>query len=323
MRYLIAAAAIVLIAAQPLPGTWTSGPAMPVACSEVAVATAGKTIYVIGGYANGSADQSSALAFHPVVQNGRITGSWRTVAPLPRGLNHIAAVGYHGKIYTFGGFSAQNDAAVSDANIYDPVTDRWSALPSLPHPLGAISAAVLGDEIHLVGGRDAHSVATHVVYDPNVKRYSLRAPLPVGRDHMGLVADDSRLYAIGGRIDTPAHNTSYVDIYNPATDAWKSGAPMPSPRSGMAVALYNGGIFAIGGEASGMAAAYAANERYNPAGNNWTEFSPLPQGRHGTGAAVIGRRIYLPGGAPVPGGSRQSDTLLAFKVDFYTISLQR
>jgi hypothetical protein len=91
----------------------------------------------------------------------------------------------------------------------------------------------------------------------------------------------------------------------------------------MAVALYDGGIFAIGGEASGMASAYAVNERYSPAGNNWTEFSPLPEGRHGTGAAVIGRRIYVPGGAPVPGGSRQSDTLLAFKVDFYTISLRR
>lgn len=323
MRYLIAAAAVVLIAAQPLPGAWTSGPPMPMACSEVAVATAGNTMYVIGGYANGSVDQSSVLAFHPVLQNGRITGTWRAVASLPRGLNHIAAVGYHGKIYAFGGFSAQNDVAVSDANIYDPVTDRWSALPSLPHPLGAISAAVLGDEIHLVGGRDAHSVATHVVYDPRVKRYSLRAPLPVGRDHMGLVADDGRLYATGGRIDTPAHNTSFVDIYNPTTDAWKSGAPMPSPRSGMAAALYDGAIFAIGGEARGMAAAYTTNERYNPAGNVWGEYAPMPEGRHGTGAAVIERRIYVPGGAPIPGGSRQSNTLLAFKIDSYTVSVRR
>ena len=302
MRYVITAAAVVLIAAQPLPGAWTSGPPMPAACSEVAVATAGNTIYVIGGYANGGVDQSLALAFHPIVQNGRITGSWRSVAPLPRGLNHIAAVGYHGKIYTFGGFAAQNDAAVADANVYDPVTDRWSALPSLPHPLGSISAAVLGDEIHLVGGRDAHSVATHVVYDPGVKRYSVRAPLPVGRDHMGLIAYDGRLYAVGGRIDTPAHNTSYVDIYNPATDAWRSGAPMPAPRSG-------------------MAAAYTTNERYNPAGNVWSEYAPLPEGRHGTGAAVIERRLYVAGGAPVPGGSRQSNTLLVFQVDRYRMPL--
>ena len=80
MRYLIAAAAVVLIAAQPLPGAWTSGPPMPMACSEVAVATAGNTMYVIGGYANGSVDQSSVLAFHPVLQNGRITGTWRAVS---------------------------------------------------------------------------------------------------------------------------------------------------------------------------------------------------------------------------------------------------
>jgi Kelch motif len=254
VRHLIATAAIVLVAAEPLPGTWASGPQIPVACSEVAVATAGNTMYVIGGYANGSVDQSSVLAFHPVIQNGRITGSWRTVAPLPRGLNHIAAV--------------------ADANVYDPVTDRWSALPALPHALGPISAAVLGDGNHLVGGRDAHSVATHAVYDPGIKRYSVRAPLPVGRDHTGLVA-------------------------------------------------YGGRLHAIGGEARGIAAAYTTNERHNPAGNVWSEYAPLPEGRHGTGAAVIERRIYVPGGAPVPGGSRQSNMLFAFKIDSYTISIHR
>jgi N-acetylneuraminic acid mutarotase len=305
-------AAIALIAAASLPGQWASGPPSPVARSEVAVATLDRQIYVIGGYANGNVDQRLVQVFRPVKQNGQVDGEWHDVAPLPRGLNHVGAVGYRGKLYAFGGFAEQNDAAVADANVYDPATNQWSPIAPLPHALGSISVAVLGGEIHLVGGRDVHSVRTHLVFDPAANRYLERAPLPVGRDHMGLVGFEDRLYAVGGRIDTPARNTSYVDIYDPATNTWASGQPMPTARSGMAVALYEGKIFAIGGEERGMSRAFVTNEGYNPSTNSWSEFAPLPDGRHGTGAAVIGKRLYVSAGAPVPGGSRQSNTLLIF-----------
>ena len=339
-------AAIVLIAAASLPGQWASGPPLPVARSEVAVTTLGDDIYVIGGYANGNVDQSLVQTFRPIARCGhapgistviscaKVVGTWRGAAPLPRGLNHVGAVGYHGKVYAFGGFAAQNDSAVSDANVYDPKANLWSAIAPLPRALGSVSVAVLGDEIHLVGGRDVHSVGAHLVYDPATNRYSTRAPLPVGRDHMGLVAFKGRLYAIGGRIDTPAHNVGNVDIYDPHADAWTSGAPLPTPRSGMAIALYRdkivttdqsgrswvsypARIFAIGGEESGMASAFTTDEAYDPSTNHWSEYAPLPEGRHGTGAAVVHdfeESLYVPAGASVPGGSHQTDTLLIYRV---------
>lgn len=312
-------AALTFVGAAPsLQGAWAAGPSLPVARSEVAVATLDNRIYVIGGYADGNVDQSLVQVSQPFARppgTPHITVTflpWRDVAPLPRGLNHIAAIGYRGKIYTFGGFSAQNDAAVSDANLYEPVGDKWSPIAPLPRALGSVSVAVLGSQIHLVGGRDFHSVRTHFVYDPATNRYSELAPLPVGRDHMGLVAYGGKLYAIGGRIDTPAHNTSYVDIYDPNKNAWSSGRPMPTARSGMAVAVYRGTIFAIGGEARGMSRAFMTNEGYDPTTNLWEEYAPMPDGRHGTGAAVIGGRLFVPAGAPVPGGGRQSNTLLIY-----------
>lgn len=316
---LFAVAALTLVgAATSLPGTWSSGAALPVARSEVAVATVGDRIYVIGGYANGNVDQSLVQVSQPFARPAgtpHITVTflpWRDVAPLPRGLNHIAAIGYHGKIYTFGGFSAQNNAPVDDANAYDPAGDKWSPIAPLPRALGSVSVAVLGTRIHLVGGRDVHSVRTHYVYDPATNQYSELAPLPVGRDHMGLVAYGGKLYAIGGRIDTPAHNTTYVDIYDPNKNAWSSGRPMPTARSGMAVAVYRATIFAIGGESQGISQAFTTNEGYDPMTNLWGEYAPLPEGRHGTGAAVIGGRLFVPAGAPIPGGSRQSNTLLIY-----------
>ncbi len=311
---MIAVAALALAGAVKAQGTWSDGPALPIARSEVAVAVVANRIYVIGGYANGNVDQDLVEFAEPVLAHGGPNAGygWRRAAPLPRGLNHVGAAGYRGKIYTFGGFSAQNDAAVADANVYDPGKNTWSPIPPLPHPLGSVSVAVLGDRIHLVGGRDAHSVGTHLVYDPATNRYALRAPLPVGRDHMGLVAFDGKLYAIGGRVDTPAHNAAYTDIYDPRDNSWTQGAPMPTARSGMAVATDGGKIFALGGEQSGMTDAFNNNEAYDPATNRWSVYAPLPEGRHGTGAATIVGRVYVPAGAPVPGGGRQSNSLLIF-----------
>lgn len=305
-RQYVLAAALTLLATAAFPGAWSSGAPLPIARSEVAVATLRDTIYVIGGYANGNVDQNLVEAFDTRAH------AWREAAPLLRGLNHIGAVGYEGKIYTFGGFAAQNDAAVADANLYDPSTKRWTPIAPLPRPLGSVAVAILGNHIHLVGGRDTHCVRSHYVYDPTTNTYTARAPLPVGRDHMGLVAFNGKLYAIGGRIDTPAHNTGYVDIYDPVTNSWTEGAPMPTPRSGMAVTVFHNIVRAIGGEARGMASAYATDEGYDPATNGWSEYAPLPEGRHGTGGAVVNGRLYVPAGAPVPGGSRQSNTLFIF-----------
>ena len=69
-------------------GSWSSGPALPVARSEVAVAVLADRIYVIGGYANGNVDQRLVEVFQPVIRGDAVRGDWQDVAPLPRGLNH-------------------------------------------------------------------------------------------------------------------------------------------------------------------------------------------------------------------------------------------
>ena len=299
-------------------GAWTTGPQLPTRRSEVAVAAVGNAIYVIGGYA-AAGPQPTALdatgsvdVDQPLVQAFDLTSRrWSNRQPLPRGLNHVGVAALGGKIYAFGGFAAQNRDPVAEANVYDPATDSWTPLKALPAALGSIAVAELAGKLHLVGGRDVHSVGTHLVFDPATRRYTTAAPLPVGRDHLGLVAFAGKLYAIAGRIDDMNHNTSYVDIYDPVANRWTPGAPLPSQRSGMSVALYRDHILAIGGEYGG--GAYTNNESYDPRTNAWSVFAPLPEGRHGTGAAVIGNALYLPAGAPVNGGSRQSDSLFIFR----------
>ncbi|MDB5040569.1 MAG: Kelch repeat-containing protein precursor [Candidatus Eremiobacteraeota bacterium] len=300
----LAAVLVLAVAAPNDLGGWTMGPPLSTARSEVAVAAIGSRLYVVGGFARGG-DQRLVEEFDVAA------GRWRARASLPHGMNHLGLASFAGKLYAFGGFSAETGAPSSDAVVYDPATDRWRALAPVPTARGSISVAVLNDAIHLVGGHDRRSVSTHDVYDPVTNAYTHAAPLPVGRDHMGLAAYGGKLYAIAGRIDDYSHNTSSCDVYDPATDRWTACQPMPSRRSGMGVAVYRDRIQAIGGEE--RAGVFANDEAYDPRTNAWTTLAPLPEGRHGMGAATIGDRLYVPAGGPAPGGS-QSTTLFVYEL---------
>src|SRR5579885_1701292 len=274
--------------------------------SEVAVAAAGDELYVIGGHGSRSPSLPFVEAFDPR------TGKWRQRAPLPRGLNHVGAAGLGGRIYAIGGFQQLNRDAVADCWVYDPAADRWTAIAPLPTRRGSVSVAALGGKIHAVGGRDRESVTSHDVYDPASNRWTSAAPLPPGegRDHMGLLAYGGKLYAIGGRFNDFNHNTDLVEVYDPAADRWAELARLPTARSGGAAAVYRDRLLYIGGERGG--GVFTQNEAFDPSTGRWSELAPLPEGRHGTGAVVIDDKLYLPDGAPVNGGSRQSDTLFVF-----------
>jgi len=140
---------------------------------------------------------------------------------------------------------------VTDASVYDPVSDKWQRLAPLTVPLGSVSVAVLDGKIHVVGGHDRQSVGAHRVYDPSTNSWSELAPLPNPRDHMGLVVIGGKIFAVGGRLNTFEYNTNELDVYDAATNSWKSLKPMPTARSGMAVAVLDGKIFAFGGERLG------------------------------------------------------------------------
>ena len=141
----------------------------------------GRKVYVLGGYADGFVDQPLNEEYDPA------TNTWRQRAPMPRGLNHVGAVGLNGKIYCEVDFLSRIEmpSATFRFMIRQLIFGRSAALPS---PLGSVALAVLDGKIHAVGGRDKVSVGTHRVYDPMTDRWSELAPLREARDHMGLTS---------------------------------------------------------------------------------------------------------------------------------------
>jgi N-acetylneuraminic acid mutarotase len=277
---------------------------MPYARSEVAVTQLDGRIYVIGGFGPG-ADQRVVQVYDIAAD------AWTLAAPLPVGLNHAGAVAVGRKIFVIGGF-LENGAASAECFAYDPSSNRWNRVASLLSPRGSPAVAVMDGLVHAVGGNDRGSITAHDVYDPGKDAWTSRAPLPVGRDHLALIADpaEAKLYAFGGRIGTYAHNTDYAEAYDPATDTWAERSPMPTARSGIAAALLGGRIYVIGGE--NPRGVFTQVEAYDPASDRWSQAAPLPQGRHGTGAVAIGATLYLPAGGAINGGSQPTDTMWVF-----------
>lgn len=118
---------------------------LPTPASDIATATVGGTIYVVGGY-TGQVPLRTILAWRP----GEPA---RVVAMLPKPLRYAAVASAGGEIVIAGGTSGET--ASRDVYRFDPRTGMLSAIGSLPNPLTHASAASVGDTVLVFGGREA------------------------------------------------------------------------------------------------------------------------------------------------------------------------
>jgi N-acetylneuraminic acid mutarotase len=290
-------------------GRWLEMPRLPIATAEMGVIAHDGKVHVIGGYARHNVNSDFHQVYNPV------TKTWAFAAPVPYACNHLSLAAIGRKIYSFGGFIEQNRCPHSKCFVYDADADAWEKLPDLLRPRGAISAVALDGKIHLLGGRDIRSLDRHEVYDPETKKYTIVSdmrgstptqPFAGQRCHMGAVVVDGAIHLIGGRKDSYDFNTSLHSVYDLQSDGWSFRAPMPTPRSGLSCVYASGKIIAFGGEAPGVV--FEVNEAYDPKTDRWEVLAPMPvprHGLHGATAAMIGDMVYVPGGAPITGGSVQ------------------
>ncbi len=151
------------VAAQSL-GTWSTATPLPTARSEVAVATLGTTIYVIGGYGRPASTRPRSMRAAASTSTSR----WCRRSTRRRGRGRARAAPARAQSHRrrrlrrtsvrVRRLRAAEPRAVTDANVYDPASDRWSPLAPLPAPLGSISVAVLDGKS--ISSADATSTAS-------------------------------------------------------------------------------------------------------------------------------------------------------------------
>ena len=126
---------------------WSTKAAMPTAREHLSVVAVNGRIFALGGY--------SGTRFNNLVSNevyNPTTDTWESLAPIPYPVSAFAAVGMGNSIFIFGG--EQGWAVSKEVHEYKIDENVWIRRPDLPTPRYALTASVVGDSIHVIGGND-------------------------------------------------------------------------------------------------------------------------------------------------------------------------
>jgi len=244
-------------------------------------------LYVVGGY-NNSTELATLEVYNPA------TNTWATKAPMPTPRHQMAVGDIDGLLYVAGGY---DNGTVGTLEVYNPATNTWATKSPMPTPTESRGAVVNGI-LYVIGG-NASGYATNVVetYNPATDTWSYKSSMPTPRCHLGVVAFNGLIYAMGGTDTSGDVNYSTMEVYNPALDRWTSAASMPTPRTYLGTAVVNNQVWAIGGQIWTTDTILASADAYDPSTNTWTAQTPMPTARSGPVAAVVNGVLYVVGGA--------------------------
>jgi N-acetylneuraminic acid mutarotase len=227
-------------------------------------------------------------------------GIWQERIPMPTKRCATGAVVIDGKIYVIGGLKTE-DIALSNLEVYDPLTNVWIEKTPMPTARGDCGCAVVGGKIYMIGGVNPDVVATVEVYDPATDRWTTKKPLPAARGHVTACAVGTKIYVIGGSEQSEDldlwSGLNKVEEYDTETDSWKTKENMPSSRWGLSSCLINGKIYTIGGnQYPNQPGTVNTVEVYDPAQDTWTSKQSMPTARYSLSCSLVNGKIYAIGG---------------------------
>ena len=181
----------------PVSHSWTALAPMPTARNNFTAAVVNGIIYAIGGSVDNTAALTTVEAYDPA------SNSWTSKASMPTARWGVSLGAINGIIYAAGGYnpSCACGQGVSAFESYNPQTDSWTALPSMPTPRSNASAAVVNNILYVIGGSDttgSGSVPTVESYNPATNTWTTEPAMPTSR--FGLIASaiNGTIYAIAG-----------------------------------------------------------------------------------------------------------------------------
>lgn len=173
-------------------------------------------------------------------------------------------------------------AALTHAQIYDPVGDTWTDTGDLALPFGRdrfgvpqrIPGGTIG-KVLVTGGTNPTNggEASCEVYDGDAGTWALVTPMAnVHYNHVNLSMPDGKVMVIAGLDGTNVPGNT-VELYDPDSNSWASLAPLNFARTyHCACVLSDGRVVVFGGQGSEVGLPLPA-ELYDPNTNAWTIFS--------------------------------------------------
>ena len=201
----------------------------------------------------------------------------------------------NGEIFVVGGFSDQQ-TAIATVEAYNPATNTWRSVASLPNPMHHVNVATARGRIFVVGALEGATFAATGVtleYNPALNSWTPRAAMPAGseRGASGVAAIGDRIYVAGG---LRGASVSDFSVYDAAMDQWQALQNMPTARDHLVGAALDGRFYAIAGRNAGGLRGEV--EIYDPTVPGWSSGRAIPTARGGSAGAVLGGRIHIFGG---------------------------
>ena len=225
------------------------------------------------------------------------TNKWSQLANIPHPTINLALAAVKGKIYAFGG-----DRFKDTNREYDPVSNSWKILESMPTARQHIDCGIFGEEIYVMGGLTSWKNITkkHEAYNVISDSWSEKAALPSLRNNAAVVTLDSLIYVIGGAgtKENIWGDILTVETYNVNNDRWEQKNDLPLLLFKPAAITVNNEIMILGGQTliDGENDCSDKVFIYNPETDSWIETTPLPTKNVFFGCASVENKIYVIGG---------------------------
>lgn len=173
----------------------------------------------------------------------------------------------------------------------------WIKGAPMPTPRTEVTAALLEDNIYVIGGFNRSGHATDIVEDYNIGNNSwntLVAPLPELLHHASAASYDGKIYVVGG-YGYPWIPSNKLFVYDPFKNKWQEGKSMSTYRGALNANFVDGILYAVGGQ-NNSTGILSTNEAYDPTTNVWIEKNSMPTARHHAASAVGDGKLYVIGG---------------------------
>lgn len=301
----------------PTSNSWKTVAPLPVRLDHILSVSIGNLIYYIGGLSSWPGPNVNTVYIYNTVANSFSQG---TQMPAGRGRGAGGVAVYNGKIYYVGGLNGDKSSAraVPWFDVYDPIKNSWTSLPSMPRARDHFQAVVVGNTLYAIGGRDKNidaTVSAVDTYDFAVDRWSsLNTQLPTPRGGFAVAPAGQEILVIGGEGNNKTY--SLVEAYNTFTNTWRTLPPMPTARHGIQAAVCGGGIYlAAGGRTQGGGNPSNVHEALFPNGVTtcsapqpdepspseftevrWQEVAKAPLGVTEAQGTVVDGKLYVFGG---------------------------
>ncbi len=249
---------------------WSAKAVAPVPFNHFQSVALGNKIYVLDAFNDGSypnqVPASNAYCYDTEKDN------WQKLAGLSedRRRGGAGAATYNGKLYLVCGIKHGHVSGTCNLfDVYDPATNKWTAMPDAPHIRDHSMAVVIDDKLLAIGGRNtslhdpgnfmsffSKTVLEVDCFDFKTGKWTtLAAKLPLGTGGGTAVNLSGKLFYIGGERATdtkpncPQKDVYYLDINKP--DHWVKAADLNAVRNGVGGTVYDHKIYIAGGSGGG------------------------------------------------------------------------